>query len=194
MPPVQVPAIRSNSSKTRRPARRSSSVSTSAGMIPRMPPPSMARTRMAPHATTPPVRAALAMLAAAGLVGLTPDGPAAKRLERAQADANPCLGPQAQELRCPDLEMRRPYGLYPDSFTKAGHTLLRAGSVIDSTGAGPAELHGVRTGPRSMRAHQRIYRRPGGRIAVGTGASLQFKYAHQQRSWWKFYDAARFEL
>ena len=30
--------------------------------------------------------------------------------------------------------MRRPYGLYTDRLTKAGHTVLRAGNVIDSVG------------------------------------------------------------
>src|SRR5829696_1562071 len=45
MPPVEVPATRSKSSATRRPVRSSSSASTSAGMIPRIPPPSMVRMR-----------------------------------------------------------------------------------------------------------------------------------------------------
>src|SRR5215210_7282226 len=43
MPPVDVPAIRSNSSAVRRPVRRSISASTTAGISPRMPPPSIAR-------------------------------------------------------------------------------------------------------------------------------------------------------
>jgi hypothetical protein len=107
---------------------------------------------------------------------------------------NPCIGPQAQRLRCPDLVMRRPWGMYTDRLTKAGHTVLRAGNVIDSVGAGPAELHGVRIAPRWMRGRQRIYKRGGGRIGIDTGARLQFKFAHQQRYWWKFFNAARFEL
>ncbi|MGH2805428.1 MAG: lysyl oxidase family protein, partial [Thermoleophilaceae bacterium] len=114
--------------------------------------------------------------------------------DRTPVDENPCIGPEAKRLRCPDLVMRRPYGMYTDRLTKRGHTVLRAGNVIDSVGAGPAELHGVRTSRRFMRARQRIYLRRGGRIAVRTGARLQFKFAHQQRYWWKFYDAARFEL
>jgi hypothetical protein len=90
--------------------------------------------------------------------------------------------------------MRQPYGLYTDHLTKAGHTVLRAGNSIDNAGTGPAELHGVRIGPRFMRAWQRIYKRDGKRLHVNTGARLQFKFAHQQRYWWKFYNAARFEL
>jgi hypothetical protein len=137
------------------------------------------------------VRAALAILLCCA--GATLGAPA-RAAQPAQLDDNPCVGPDARELRCPDLVMRRPYGLYTDRLTKAGHTVLRAGNVIDSVGAGPAELHGRRIGPRFMRARQRIYRRGGGRIGVRTGARLEFKFAHQSRYWWKFHDAARFEL
>ena len=45
-----------------------------------------------------------------------------------------------------------------------------------------------------MSARQRIYRRGGGKLGVDTGARLQFKFAHRLRYWWKFYNAARFEL
>jgi hypothetical protein len=111
-----------------------------------------------------------------------------------EQEDNPCLTERAERLRCPDLVMRQPYGLYTDRLTWAGHTVLRAGNVIDSVGAGPAELHGNRIGPRFMRARQRIYTKRGRRIGVSTGARLQFKFAHQSRYWWKFHNAARFEL
>jgi Lysyl oxidase len=107
---------------------------------------------------------------------------------------NPCLTERAERLLCPDLVMRRPYGLYDETLTKAGHTVLRAGNVIDSAGAGPVEMHGVRIGPRFMRTRQRIYTRNGKRIGISTGGRLQFKFAHQSLYWWKFYNAARFEL
>ena len=84
--------------------------------------------------------------------------------------------------------------MYTDRSTKPGRTLLRAGNAIDSIGAGPAELLGTRIGPRFMRARQRIYLRKGGRIGVATDGRLQFKLAHLSRFWWKFYNAARFEL
>jgi Lysyl oxidase len=109
-------------------------------------------------------------------------------------EENPCIGERAARLLCPDLVMRRPYGLYTDRLTKAGSTVLRAGNVIDSIGAGPAELRGIRASRRFMDARQRIYTRAGRRISVDTGARLEFKFAHQQRYWWKFRDAARFEL
>ena len=107
---------------------------------------------------------------------------------------NPCLTERAKRLRCPDLVMRQPYGLYTDRLTYAGHTVLRAGNVIDSVGKGPVELHGTRLGPRFMKGRQRIYKKRGGRIGVNTGARLEFKFAHQSRYWWKFHNAARFEL
>ena len=75
-----------------------------------------------------------------------------------------------------------------------GHTRLHAGNSIDSIGKGPAELFGTRIGRTFMRARQRIYKRGGGKIGVATDGRLQFKFAHLSRYWWKFYNAARFEL
>ena len=43
IPPTEVPAIRSNSSHAGRPVRRSISARSTAGMIPRIPPPSIER-------------------------------------------------------------------------------------------------------------------------------------------------------
>jgi Lysyl oxidase len=111
---------------------------------------------------------------------------------RAPLDENPCITERARFLNCPDLVMKPPFGLYAQH--SRGRTLLRAGNSIDSVGRGPAELHGRRIGPRFMRARQRIYRRAGGRIGVETGARLEFKFAHLGRRWWKFHNAARFEL
>lgn len=136
----------------------------------------------------------LAVCLMAGALAVAQEPPPGAPADRRQLDPNPCIGPQAAQLRCPDLVMRRPYGLYTDRLTKPGHTVLRAGNVIDSVGAGPVEVHGIRTSPSFMRGRQRIYTRSGGRIGVNTGARLQFKFAHQQLFWWKFYDAARFEL
>src|SRR3954453_1913862 len=54
IPPVEVPAIRSNISAVRRPVRRSISASTSAGTRPRIPPPSIESTFMAEAKTREP--------------------------------------------------------------------------------------------------------------------------------------------
>jgi Lysyl oxidase len=145
------------------------------------------------------VRGALLTLIAAacltaGTIAVAQEPPPGEPPDRRPMDDNPCLTERAKTLLCPDLVMRRPYGLYTERLTKPGHTVLRAGNVIDSVGKGPAELHGTRIGPRFMKGRQRIYKRGGGKIGITTGARLQFKFAHQQLYWWKFYDAARFEL
>src|SRR5919198_52890 len=114
--------------------------------------PAIKRTRTPSNlvATTTAVRAVqIALLAAIAGVAAGFQQPAAgSRPGGEQLDPNPCIAPEAAPLRCPDLVMRRPYGLYTDRLTKAGHTVLRAGNAIDSVGLGPAELHGVRTGRR----------------------------------------------
>ena len=132
--------------------------------------------------------AALAGLAAAVFVGTA----GADHHSGAQESDNPCLTERVRFLNCPDLIMKRPYGLYVQH--SRGRVLLRAGNSIDNIGRGPAELHGTRIGPRFMRARQRIYRRAGGRISLATGARMEFKLAHLGLRWWKFHNAARFEL
>ena len=66
--------------------------------------------------------------------------------------------------------------------------------MVESIGRGPAELHGVRYNRVYMHARQRIYKRKRGWITVRTGARLRLKFAHLSRYWWKFFNAARFEL
>ena len=92
--------------------------------------------------------------------------------------------------------MRRPYGLYTDRLTKAGRTVLRAGNVIDSVGrrARPSCAARASAARFMSGAPAHLQARTAGRIGVSTGARLQFKFAHQQRYWWKFHNAARFEL
>ena len=137
------------------------------------------------------VRAALliALCCAVGLAGTALARPSQDPQPPAE---NPCIGPKARQLLCPDLVMRQPWGMYVER--SGGHTLLHAGNSIDSIGKGPAELFGTRIGRTFMRARQRIYKRGGGKIGVATDGRLQFKFAHLSRYWWKFYNAARFEL
>ena len=58
------------------------------------------------------------------------------------------------------------------------------------------ELRGKRNGPRSMRVHQRIYRKGGGHIDLPTNASLHFTDvgAYFGGSYWKVHQLAHFEL
>jgi hypothetical protein len=116
--------------------------------------------------------------------------------------ANPCAN-RSLHLRCPDLVMSAPRQLELDRSTHYGRTLLRARSSIDNHGKGPLEIHGRRSGRRTMMAAQAIDRRGGGHSLFHTGARLGFKYVSGNRypygnlgaaSYWKFRDAARFGL
>jgi hypothetical protein len=111
----------------------------------------------------------------------------------APLDQNPCLTPFKKGLRCPDMVMDRPWGLYMDRST--GRSLLRAGNAIESIGKGPIELRGQRYNRWYMHARQRIYtRKRGGFVTMRTGARLRFKFAHLSRFWWKFFNAASLQL
>src|SRR4051812_44361250 len=106
-------------------------------------------------------------IATAGTGGTDPD--------HVKRDPNPCLdAAQAKKLLCPTLSISKPYDLYYERRS-SGHRVLRATSSLNSVGKGPVELHGTRTGPYSMSAVQRIYKRGGGYITVKTGARLGFK-------------------
>jgi hypothetical protein len=105
---------------------------------------------------------------------------------------NPCPLAKRWHIRCPDLEMKRPFGLYAQR--SHGRTLLRAGNSIDNVGGGPVELRGRRISRRFMRANQRIYRSGRGHITARTGARLRYTLGHAGLHYWKFYRAARFEL
>ena len=108
---------------------------------------------------------------------------------------NPCLDPDRRPfLLCPDLVMKKPFGLQLDRGVKPGRTVLRAGNSIDNIGLGPAELHGTRISRYLMRGRQRIYRRRGDRLGIFTGARLFFKFVPGQLRYWKFHRAAAFEL
>jgi hypothetical protein len=107
---------------------------------------------------------------------------------------NPCQGPQAKRLLCPNLRIGPPSEMYVSSYE--GRTLLHATSEVRSRGRGPIELRGRRDGPRSMEVTQRIYRAGGGHIEVRTHASLNFTDvgAYFGGSYWKVHQLARFEL
>jgi hypothetical protein len=105
---------------------------------------------------------------------------------------NPCPLAKRWHIRCPDIEMKRPFDLYVQR--SHGRTLLRAGNSVDNVGSGPLELRGRRTSRIFMHATQRIYRSGRGHITAKTGARLRYTLGHQGLHYWKFYRAARFEL
>jgi hypothetical protein len=135
-----------------------------------------------------PVKVRLLLPIAALCLGLAAPTTAAEPAE------NPCAGPEAAHLLCPNLRIGPPSDLYiPHS---GGRTLLRATSDVRSRGLGPMELRGNRNGPRSMRVRQRIYRAGGGHVDVPTAASLHFTDvgAYFGGSYWKVHQLAHFEL
>jgi hypothetical protein len=106
---------------------------------------------------------------------------------------NPCEGPEARFLLCPNLE------IVASEFyvEKAGSQVrLRATSDVQSRGLGPMELIGHRDGPRSMRTNQRIYKKGGGHLTVASGAKLRFTFVgtYFGGSYWKVHQLAAFEL
>jgi hypothetical protein len=113
----------------------------------------------------------------------------------ARAVENPCEGPEARHLLCPNLRIGPPAGLYLQDNGR-GRVLLRATSDVRSRGRGPMELRGRRAGWRTMRANQRIYAVGGGHITVHTEAKLHFTDVGERYggSYWKVHGLARFEL
>jgi hypothetical protein len=130
------------------------------------------------------VKTTLAVLAAA-LVLAAP---------AAAAPKNPCGGPEAPHLLCPDLRIGTPSEMYVSTYE--GKTLLHATSDVESRGRGPMEVRGQRDGPKSMKVVQRIYKVGGGHIDVRTNASLHFTDVGEYfgGSYWKVHQLARFEL
>ena len=107
---------------------------------------------------------------------------------------NPCSGPEAAHLRCPNLRIGPPSDLYVQSG--GGRVRLRATSDVRSRGKGPMELRGTRSGWHTMRVRQRIYRTGAGHIDLPTRATLHFTDvgAYFGGSYWKVHQLARFEL
>ena len=82
-------------------------------------------------------------LAALLLLALVPAAASAAPVD------NPCEGPEARFLLCPNLRIAPPSEIYAQKV--GGHVLLRATSDVESRGKGPMELRGRRDGPRSMK-------------------------------------------
>ena len=106
---------------------------------------------------------------------------------------NPCERPLL-DLLCPDLRMSPPYDLRIDRRVRRGRTVLRAANSINSRGTGPAELFGRRKGTYTATANQKIWRQGGGKLTVNTPATLYFKFIPGQGRYWKYRNAAAFEI
>jgi hypothetical protein len=137
------------------------------------------------------VRARSSVLIAIGIAALALGATAAQ----ARPVDNPCEGPEARRLLCPNLRIGPPTDLYVQ-YNGADRILLRATSDVRSRGRGPMELRGRRTGWRTMRVNQRIYGVRGGHVTVHTDAKLHFTDVGERfgGSFWKVHGLARFEL
>jgi hypothetical protein len=140
----------------------------------------------------PLVASVLAVATAAGTAAAQSGGTAPAPGQPPVRADNPCLDERAERLRCPDLVIWRPYGLY---YRRVGRQLrLHAGNSIVNQGTGPLEVKGRRLGPRSMTVTQRIRARAGGVRNYPSPGHLAFKFIPGQGSYWKFRNAARFEI
>jgi hypothetical protein len=111
----------------------------------------------------------------------------------AAAAPSPCADP-VLALRCPDLVMAPPRHLRLGR-SPSGRIVLRMQNRIVNVGAGPAELFGQRVSSVEMHARQVIANATGPRRRFETGAELYYKSVPSRGgSYWKFQDAARFEL
>ena len=75
-----------------------------------------------------------------------------------------------------------------------GKILLHATNDIRSRGEGPLEIHGTRQSPRYMTVRQAIHRRTGKPESYDTAGRLVFYNIPGQGPYWKFQDAALFEI
>lgn len=81
------------------------------------------------------------------------------------------------------------------SHSPTGRIVLRMENRIVNIGSGPAELFGERESATEMHARQVITDIAGARRRFETGAELYFKSVPSRGgSYWKFQEAARFEL
>jgi hypothetical protein len=140
---------------------------------------------------------AAALVLTAAIVVAAPAGGAAPNPQGRhawKASKDPCRGPEAKQLLCPNLRIGPPTEMYVSGYE--GKTLLHATSDVRSRGRGPIELHGQRDGPKRMRVTQRIYKRGGGHITARTDASLHFTDVGEYfgGSYWKVHQLARFTL
>lgn len=113
----------------------------------------------------------------------------------AAAVENPCTGPEAKALLCPNLRIGPASEMYVD-YNGPGRVLLRATSDVRSRGRGPIELRGKRNGWRTMTTNQRIYRVGGGHLDVASDATLRFTDvgAYWGGAYWKVHQLAQFDL
>lgn len=115
---------------------------------------------------------------------------------------NPCSGPDARKLLCPDLRVGTAADLYLErrggggAYGNGHGALLHAQSDIRSRGRGPIELRGRRYKRNWMHANQAIYKAGGGVRVFHTDAQLHFYNvgAEYGGSFWKAHNPLSMEI
>jgi hypothetical protein len=113
---------------------------------------------------------------------------------------NPCTGPQARELLCPDLRVGPAEDLFVErhggGYGHGGGVHLYAGNNIMSRGRGPIELRGRRYKRNWMHANQAIHRVGGGVRILRTDARLHFFHVGYEfgGSYWKVENPLSMEI
>jgi hypothetical protein len=143
------------------------------------------RRRLAGGAATLAAACSVALLGAGTAGAQYPEQPQVER-------PNPCVGAAAANLLCPDLQMAPPSRLFVSG--KRGRLRLHARNDIRSRGEGPIEIRGTRTAKRTMSVRQAIHNRAGKRKLFETDGLIVFYDIPGQGPYWKFEEAARFEL
>jgi hypothetical protein len=107
------------------------------------------------------------------------------------APANPCAEPG---LLCPNLVMRRPSQFHLIRTPK--RRLLATSNSIVNVGAGPLRIRATRIGDnKSLRARQVIRaERPHRDVVLDPSGEVYFHDTRTRGQYWKFEDAAGFEL
>ena len=131
------------------------------------------------------------LTAAATCLGAVATAPA-QYPEPAAPRPNPCVGAEAGELLCPDLQMAPPAHMYVTR--KGNRVLLHAQNNITSRGEGPLEVRGTRSAKRYMDVRQVIHQAGKGKRSFATDGQLVFYFIPGQGPYWKFQGAAQFEL
>ncbi len=101
-----------------------------------------------------------------------------------------------ERYRCPDLTMRRPYNLRLIR-TDGGRRLLASANAIVNVGDGPLELRGSRRTSRGPMDARQVLSPRGSRrplVLESRGGRIVFFDTKRRGTYWKFEDAARFEL
>jgi hypothetical protein len=126
----------------------------------------------------------------------------------ASAADNPCEGPEARALLCPDLRVGPATDLYVERrggdrpepgggyYRHHGLVRLHASNDIRSRGRGPVELRGRRYRPNWMRANQAIHRVGGGVRIFPAEVQLHYYFVGHRFGgyWWKVRDPLSMEI